>query len=222
MMGFGMFFNHTLIYLANGLLAVFYLLWSQGPLLLALACAGIVALAYDRQTRRLVGERARRYGRGWQVRASRRPYWETLGAIGLWLPASFLSAPPIPLIGALMWLAFVVALWLIPQERENLLFRQKTMIATYALAALVMRAFLAYSPDPTRLAAMVGGRGQAVGLFSTVRDGLTPYAALIVWVMYPIGYFSLIAQRFAINRGSLLNPRASVEDLIRALRTRGE
>jgi hypothetical protein len=221
-MDLGRFFNHTLIYLANGLLAVFYFLWSQGPLLLSLACAAVVALVYDRQTRRVVGERARRYQRGQQVRASRRPYWETLGAVALWLPASLLSAPPIPLIGALMWLAFVIALWLIPQERESLLFRQKTMIATYALAAMIMCAFLTYSPDPTRLAALVGGRGQAVGLFSTVRDGLTPYAALIVWVMYPLGYFGLIAQRFAVNRGSLLNPRASVEDLIRALRTRGE
>jgi hypothetical protein len=216
------YLNHTLLYTANGLLAVFYFLWSQGPLLLALACAAAVALVYDRQTRRIVGERALRYERGQRVQASRRPYWETLGAIGLWLPASLLSAPPIPLIGALMWLAFVVALWLIPQERENLLFRQKTMIATYALAALIMRAFLTYSPDPSRLAAMVGGRGEAVGLFSTVRDGLTPYAALIVWVMYPLGYFSLIAQRFAINRGSLLSPRGTVENLIHNLRTRGE
>ncbi len=214
--------NHTLIYTANGILTVAYFLWSQGPLLLALACAATVAFVYDRQTRRMVGERARRYQRGQQVYASRRPYWETLGAIGLWLPASLLSAPPIPIIGALMWLAFIIALWLIPQERESLLFRQKTMIATYAVAALVMRAFLAYSPDPARLAAMVGGRGQAVGLFSTVRDGLTPYAALIVWVMYPLGYFSLIAQRFAINRGSLLNPRGTVENLIHDLRTRGE
>jgi hypothetical protein len=221
-MNLGTALNHTLIYLANGLLVVFYFLWSQGPLLLALVCAATVAAHYDRQTRRVAGERVRRYGRGRQTHASYRPYWETGAAIGLWLLASILSAPPIPFIGALMWLAFVVALWLIPQERESLLFRQKTMLVVYALIALVMRAFLTYSPDPGRLAAVMGGRGEAAGLFSTVRDGLTPYAALIVWVMYPLGYFGMIAQRFAINRGSLLKPRGTVEDHVRDLRTRGE
>lgn len=214
--------GHNLIYLANGLLVIFYFLWSQGPLLLALACATTIALVYDRQARRLVGDRVRRYGRGRQVQASYRSYWETGVAASLWLVASLSSAPPIPLIGALMWLAFVAALWLIPQERESLLFRQKTMLAVYALLALAMRLFLTYSPDPGRLAALMGGRGEAAGLFSSVRDGLTPYAALVVWVMYPLGYLALIAQRFAINRGSLLKPRGTAEDYIRDLRTRGE
>ena len=216
------FLNHTLVYLANGLLTVFYFLWSQGPLLSALACAATVFLVYDRQVRRVAGDRMRRYERGQQVQASHRSYWETGIAIGLWSVASLCSAPPIPFIGASMWLAFVVALWLIPQEREGLLFRQKTMLAVYAMIALTMRMLLTYSPDPGRQAAMMGGRGEAVGLFSTVRDGLMPYAALVVWVMYPLGYFAMIAQRFAINRGSLLRPRGTTEDHIRDLRTRGE
>lgn len=214
--------NHILTYLANGLLALFYFLYSRGPLLLALLCAALVFLVYDRGIRKTVGDRMRRYGRGQHVQASYRPYWETVLATLLWSVASLLSAPPIPLIGALMWLAFVVALRYIPQERENLLFRQKVMIAVYALIALTMRALFTYSPDLSRLAAVMGGRGEAADLFSTVRDGMMPYAALVVWVMYPLGYFAMIVQRFAINRSSLLRPRGTVEDYIRDLRTRGE
>jgi hypothetical protein len=101
-MDLGTALNHTLIYLANGLLVTFYFLWSQGPLLLALVCAATVAAHYDRQTRRVAGERVRRYGRGRQTHASYRPYWETGAAIGLWLFVSLSSVPLISLIGALM------------------------------------------------------------------------------------------------------------------------
>jgi hypothetical protein len=214
--------NHSLIYLANGLLAIFYFLYAHGPLLLALLCSALVFLVYDRGTRKTVGDRPRRYGRGPQVQASYRPYWETALTVLLWSVASFLSAPPIPIIGGLMWLAFVVALRYIPQERENLLFRQKVMIAVYALIALTMRGLFTYSPDLSRLAAVMGGRGEAADLFSTVRDGMMPYAALVIWVMYPLGYFAMIVQRFAINRSSLLKPSGTLEDYIRDLRTRGE
>ncbi len=233
-MTFETWLNHTLTYLANGILAVWYFLWSQGPLLLSLGCAVAIVVLYDRRTRRQAGERMRRYRRGQQVHASCRPYWETGGAVLLWAVASYLSAPPIPLIGGLMWLAFVVSLRFIPQERENLLFRQKVMIAGYGLIALAMRWMLSYSPDLSHLATMppalhqtqcgasVGSQGDAAGLFDTIRDGLTPYAALVVWVMYPLGYFGMIVQRFAINRGSLLKPGGTPEDYMRDLRTRGE
>ena len=85
-----------------------------------------------------------------------------------------------------------------------------------------MQALFSYSPDLSRLAAVMGSRGDAAALFSTLQDGLMPYAALVVWVMYPLGYFGMIAQRFAVNRGSLLKPSGTSEDYIRDLRTRGE
>ncbi|MGD9099482.1 MAG: hypothetical protein PVF45_03310 [Anaerolineae bacterium] len=94
--------NHTLIYLTNGLLVVFYFLWSQGPLLLALVCAATVAAHYDHQTRRVAGEQVRRYRRCRQMHAPYRPYRETSTAIGLWLFVSLSSVPLISFIGALM------------------------------------------------------------------------------------------------------------------------
>ena len=215
-------FHHSGTYLANGLLAVFYCLWSNGPALLSLLGAAGVLLVYDRQERRVVGDRVRRYGRGERIQASRRSHGLTLVTAASWTVAALLSAPPIPLIGASMWVAFLVALRYIPQERSQLLFRQKTMILGYALIALAMQALFSYSPDLSRLAAVMGSRGDAAALFSTLQDGLMPYAALVVWVMYPLGYFGMIAQRFAVNRGSLLKPGGTAEDYIRDLRTRGE
>jgi len=107
--------NHTSIYPANGLLTLFYFLWSQGPLLLSSLCAAAVLLVYDRQARRTAGDRVRRYGRGRGVHVSYRSHWLTILTAVLWIVASLLSAPPIPLIGALMWLAFVVSLRYVPQ-----------------------------------------------------------------------------------------------------------
>jgi hypothetical protein len=96
-MNLGTVSGHILICLANSLLVIFYFLWLQGPLLLALVCATTIVALYDRQTRRIVEERVRRRGRGWQAHASYRPRWETGAAIDLWLPASLASVSPVSL-----------------------------------------------------------------------------------------------------------------------------
>jgi hypothetical protein len=155
------------------------------------------------------------------VQASYRAQIESLVTILVWGLAAALSAPPIPLIGMAMWLGSLISLRLIPQERENLLFRQKSMIAVYGLLAIALRLALSYTPDVERMALLLRGRGEAGLLFDSLRDGLLPYVALVMWVMYPLGYFGLIAQRFAVNRGSLLSS-GTPEDVIRALRNRGE
>lgn len=121
-----------------------------------------------------------------------------------------------------MWLAFVAVLHFIPQERDNVLFRQKVMIAIYALLVIAFRLAMSYSPDPEQLLRMMGGEGDAAAVFATVRGSLLPYAMLILWVMYPLGYLAMIAQRFLINRGSLFRGRRGIEDILGDLRTRGE
>jgi hypothetical protein len=121
-----------------------------------------------------------------------------------------------------MWLSFVAALHLIPQEQDNILFRQKTMIAIYALMVIAFRLAMSYTPDPNQLMRMMGGEGDAAAVFATVRGSLMPYAMLILWVMYPLGYFGVIAQRFLINRGSLFKAQRDIEGVIGDMRTRGE
>jgi len=58
-----------------------------------------------------------RYSHGARIQASYRSQVESLVTILVWAIATSLSAPPIPFIGVAMWLAFLAALKMIPQER---------------------------------------------------------------------------------------------------------
>ncbi len=215
-------FGDILVVWANGWLAAAYWILDNAALLIAVACAVWIASHHDRYVQRVTGERTLRYARGSRVVASHRSAYETLATLIVWACAALVSASPIPAIGAVMWLTFILALHLIPQERDNVLFRQKVMIAIYALMVIAFRLAMSYSPDPDQLLRMMGGQGDAAAVFATVRGSLMPYAMLILWVMYPLGYFGMIAQRFLVNRGSLFKARRDVADVIGDLRTRGE
>ena len=212
----------ALVIWANGWLAAAYWTWDSAALLLTIGIAIFITVRYDREVRRTAGERVRRYGRGQVIIASRRSLYETLAVLAVWSLAASVTAPPIPFIGLLMWLAFLIALRLIPQEREQILFRQKVMIGIYAVCLIAFRVVTAYSFDAVQLSTMLGGDADTAGLFASVRGSITPYLILVLWVMYPLGYFSVIAQRFAINRGSLTRPGKTVADTLQDLRTRGE
>ncbi len=211
-----------LVVWANGFLATAYWLWENAAVLLAIVLALLIMRRYDREVRKVAGERTLRYGRGRIVLASRRSQYETLAALLLWTMAALLMAPPIPLIGLLMWAAFWAGLHWIPQEREQILFRQKMMIASYAVLLVAFRIVTSYAFDAGQLITMMGGDGDAAGVFATVRGSLVPYAVLVLWVMYPLGYFVMIGQRFMVNRGSLTQPGRTVAQTLEDLRTRGE
>jgi hypothetical protein len=212
----------TLVIWSNGFLAVAYWLWENAAVLLAGVCAVIIVLRYDHEVRKVAGERTLRYGRGRRVMASHRTQYETLAALALWVVAALLMAPPIPFIGLLMWVAFWAALRWIPQEREQILFRQKTMIAIYGALLIVFRIATSYTFDAGQLITMMGGDSDAAGVFATVRGGIVPYAVLVLWVMYPLGYFVMLGQRFLVNRGSLTKPGRTVAQTLEDLRTRGD
>lgn len=212
----------TLVIWSNGFLAVSYWLWENAAVLLAMVLALIILARYDHEVRKVAGERALRYGRGRRVVASHRAQYETLAALALWVVAAMLMAPPIPFIGWLMWVAFWAALRWIPQEREQILFRQKTMIAIYGALLIAFRVVTSYAFDAGQIIAMMGGNSDAAGVFATVRGGIVPYAVLVLWVMYPLGYFVTLGQRFMVNRGSLTKPGRTVAQTLNDLRTRGE
>ena len=215
-------FGDLLIIWANGWLAAAYWLLDNAALLIAVASAIWITRRHDCYVQRVTGQRTLRYARGNRVIASNRSTLETVVVLGLWVCAALVAASPIPAIGALMWLAFIAALHLVPQERDNILFRQKIMIALYALLVIAFRLAMSYAPEPDQLLRMMGGEGDAAAVFATVRGSLLPYAMLILWVMYPLGYFGVIAQRFLINRGSLFKARRNIAEVIGDLRTRGE
>ena len=212
----------ALVVWANGWLSTAYWTWDNAALILTVAIAAIIMARYDREVRRTAGERTKRYDRGVVVAASRRSQYETITVLVMWALAASVMAPPIPFVGLWMWLAFLVALRLIPQEREQILFRQKVMIGIYALGLIAFRVVTAYTFDAVQLSTMLGGDADTAGLFASVRGSITPYLILVLWVMYPLGYFSLIAQRFAVNRGSLTRPGKTVAQTLQDLRTRGE
>ena len=59
-------------------------------------------------------------------------------------------------------------------------------------------------------------------LLSMVRTAVAPWAVILAWAAYPVGYLGMIAQRFYANRTRLVSPMASARDVIANLRTRGE
>lgn len=211
-----------LVIWSNGFLAISYWLWENAAVLLTIGLAVIILLCYDHEVRKVAGERTLHYGRGRTVMASHRTQYETLGTLLIWTMAAWLMAPPIPFIGLLMWAAFWAALRWIPQEREQILFRQKTMIAIYGVLLIAFRIVTSYAFDAGQLITLMGGDGDAAGVFATVRGGIMPYAVLVLWVMYPSGYFVMLGQRFMVNRGSLTQPGRTVAQTLEDLRTRGE
>lgn len=211
-----------LIVWANGFLAISYWVWDNAALLIALACGLAILLVYDRAVQRTAGDRLMRYERGVRVQASYRSQVESIAASAVWAIASVVSASPIPSIGAAMWATFLLALKMIPQEREGLLFRHKIMIAFYGLIVIAVRLATSFVPNVGQMATMLNGRGDASLLFDTVRDGMLPYTMLTLWLIYPLGYFTVLGERFVVNRGSLLRPGGTPEDVLRDLRTRGE
>lgn len=212
----------TLVIWSNGFLAVAYWLWENATVLLAVVLALIILVRYDHEVRQVAGERTLRYERGRRMMASHRTQYETLAALGMWVVAALLMAPPIPFIGLLMWAAFWAALRWMPQEREQILFRQKTMIAIYGALLIAFRIATSYTFDAGQLITMMGGDSDAAGVFATVRGGIVPYAVLVLWVMYPLGYFVMLGQRFMVNRGSLTKPGRTVAQTLEDLRHRGD
>lgn len=212
------------IYTLNGFLITAYWLYEQAPLL-ATAPAVLWALRFDRAARHEAGFRSRRYGRGELNRGAHGAAGWTLAAAILWALASVLSAPPIPVLGAAMWWAMLLAAHWLPRERDALLFRHKGLLVGYSLLAIALWVLLAYSPaqsgiDLSRLSRLLGSWRDAVELVGSVQGSLVPYAALVVWVLYPLGYFVLLAQRAMVHRGPQVGPGATAEQLIREIRQR--
>ena len=89
----------SLVIWANGFLATVYWVWENAAVLLTIVVALLILRRYDREVRKVAGERTLRYGRGQTVLASHRTQYETLAALVIWMIAALLMAPPIPFIG---------------------------------------------------------------------------------------------------------------------------
>jgi len=186
-----------LVYEANGLLALLYVLWEH---LTALVTAG--AMAYL-----ILGA------------PSAQRTWIMATAVMAVL-ATLFSPPPVPLIMAVMALAGAIAVWRDTFNPQNLRWRLTGGLALYALAAL---GYLAYSRyldgvDAMTWAKTLGGQGQAAAALAQGRAFVNTLATWGLWLIIPLGFFSLLAQSMFVHPPGPQQP----DELITTIRTRGQ
>ena len=140
-----------------------------------------------------------------------------------WLIAQWDMGAPVPWIGAVMWAAGLIAVLTLTSQRFNLLWYVKAGIAMYALAVIGSRIYLGYTSRLTgeQWAALVGSSESAATLIASTRGNVTTILLWALWLVVPLGYFSMLVQQVFINPMSIVSPLASAQDMLRALRMRG-
>ena len=220
------FINHTGIYVLNGGLLTTYQLWWNLDKIVTLGAALLTVFYFDRKVQFKAAFTPRRYGRSGAA-ADNTPKTAqamTAATAALWFVAAVATEPPIPIIGAMMWVTMIIALLIMPQEQSAILWRSKTAILTYALAAIGFRLYLwqVNSLSPQDWAKVVGSTADAQAIIAQNRGLFTNIASWFLWFLAPLGYLSLLMQRFTVNPMSLTAPWKSAADIMRDVRTRGE
>ena len=218
--------THTGIYILNGGLFTLYQLWWHLDKLFTLAMVLLILLYFDPQAQHKATFTPRRYGREGSAtaRGAHTAQWMTAATALLWFAAAFATEPPVPVIGTVMWLAMVAGLLIMPLEREGILWRCKSAILIYALAALGFRLYLwqINSLSPEDWARIVGSTGDVQAMIRQNRDMFTTIASWFLWLLAPLGYLSLLVQRFTVNPMAMVSPLRSASEVIGDIRTRGE
>jgi hypothetical protein len=121
-----------------------------------------------------------------------------------------------------MWLAGLIAVLTLSAQRFNLLWYVKAGIAMYALAVIGSRIYLAYTTHltPEQWAALIGSSESAAAVIAGTRGNVTTILLWALWLIVPLGYFSMLVQQVFINPMSIVNPLAGAQDMMRALRVR--
>ena len=122
-----------------------------------------------------------------------------------------------------MWAAGLSAVLALANQRFNLLWYVKSGIALYALAVLGSRIYLATTAHLTseQWAALIGSSESAAAVIANTRSSVTTILLWALWLIVPLGYFSMLVQQIFINPMSIVNPLAGAQELLRALRVRG-
>jgi len=222
----GMFLMDLPVYLANGGLVIAYWLAENSAALVSLLCAILFALLPDAEIQQRAGFRPRRNERsqsGESInRVPRTAQTMTVLVFTVWLVAQWGMGAPVPWIGATMWVAGLLAILALSSQRFNLLWYVKAGIAIYALAVIGSRIYLNYTAHltPEQWAALIGSSENAASVIASTRGNVTTILLWALWLVVPLGYFSMLVQQIFINPMSIVNPLAGVQDLLRALRVR--
>lgn len=189
---------HTLaIYEANGFLVLSYVIWEHMAALLTLG-----AFLY------LI----------WQAPSGQQTWM--IGAAVLALIVAFFAPAPAPFLLAAMSLAGALAVALDRFNPDSLRWRITGGLTLYALAALAHLGYSSYlaGVDAAAWAQAIGGTGEASAALAQGRSFVETLATWGLWLILPLGYFSLLAQVLLAHPPLSARPDA----LITAVRTRGE
>ncbi len=211
------------IYLLNGMLWLVYALAGSLAALVSAGAATVMALVVDRAVQQLSGSRPLRQGRGESLPITRTAQILTAGVFLIWFGAQAGMGAPVPWIGAAMWLFGIGAILISPAQRYNLLWFVKSGVAVYALAVIGSRLYLNMTSDvsPEAWASMLGTAQTAVNVVANTRGNVTTVIVWALWLVIPLGYFSLLVQKLFQNPVSLVNPLSSYADMLAMLRDRG-
>lgn len=211
------------LYIINGLLLVLYTLFSALPAIVSIAAAGGVIFTADAEVQNLAASRALRPGRGEMRINGNTAQILTAITLAMWLLAQMGMGAPVPWIGAVMWLAGFVAVSVSPSQRFSMLNLIRVGIITYALTVGASRIYLLYAAQitPEQWAALVGSADSAASIVANTRGNMTTIVSWALWLVVPLGYFSMLVQQVFINPISLTSPFATPQGMLRSLRSRG-
>ena len=187
----------------NGLLALIYVAWAHVALLVTAAACGWLLWGLP-EGRRETG-------------AGQRPW--LLGTGILACLAAALAPAPVPLLLAAMTVAGSLAVRADRFNPDALRWRIVGWLALYAAASLAYLGYGGYLSglDAAAWAEALGGQGEAQAALAQGRAFVSTLATWGLWLILPLGYFSLLAQ------GVLVHPPlpARPQETITAVRTRG-
>lgn len=211
------------MYFLNGLLVVLYAAIGALPAIVSIVSAGGVMLTADAEVQGLATSRALRPGRG-EMRINGNTAQILTGiTLALWLAAQFGMGAPVPWIGAAMWISGFIAISVSPTQRFSMLNLVRVGIITYALTVGAGRIYLVYTAQvtPEQWAALVGSAETAANIVANTQGNMTTIVSWALWLVVPLGYFTMLVQQVFMNPVSLSNPMATAQDTLRSLRSRG-
>jgi hypothetical protein len=214
--------SYSPIYFANGVLAVCYGLADQFPLLVSLSGAcGILFLLDTEIQHRASYTPARAQGHA-PASMPRTAQGLTIIVFTLWSIAQWNMAAPVPWIGAMMWLCGFIVVVAMPAQRFNLLWYSKAGIAIYALCVIGSRVYIQYTAE-IELKQWQNALGYSTlpeTLIQNTQNNTTSILVWLLWLVVPLGYFSMLIQQLFVNPMSLSHPFSSIQKMIYQMRER--
>lgn len=211
------------LYLINGFLLLLYLVGGSFPAIVSIISAGGIALTFDAEVQNLASSRSLRPGRGEMQVGGNTSQILTGIALVMWLAAQFGMGAPVPWIGAAMWMAGFVGISIVPTQRFAMLNMVRVGAVTYALTVGISRIYLLYAAlvTPDQWAALVGSADAAANIIASTRGNTTTIIVWALWLIVPLGFFSMLVQQVFMNPISLTAPMATPQAVMRMLRSRG-